>query len=210
MPWRTAVRTPGLPADTRRLGDQRLECHVGLEAGLVSNERPLIGMLASLVQKLLGFCSAADAPYLFFSERPLFGVTLVAGARREALPVEQLYAGIGNGRVTPADLAYCDCQVLLDRAYFLPLGDRSWPDDTRVELEYMDGEPRTALGNWSKAELVAVLGEARAIRFDSGYEVWVYPLARDKRAGEEFVVLVDPSGTVAKTRLRDNARQGDD
>jgi hypothetical protein len=29
--------------------------------------------------------------------------------------------------------------VLVDRAYFMPLGDSSWPDDTRVEFEYMDG-----------------------------------------------------------------------
>jgi hypothetical protein len=28
--------------------------------------------------------------------------------------------------------------VLVDRTYFLPLGDPSWPDDTRVEFEYMD------------------------------------------------------------------------
>src|SRR5687767_14150880 len=64
MTWRTEVRSPGLPADTRRLGDQRVECHVGMEAGLVSNERPLVGMFASLIQKLIGFCSASDAPYL--------------------------------------------------------------------------------------------------------------------------------------------------
>jgi hypothetical protein len=36
------------------------------------------------------------------------------------------------------DLRYCDCAVLLDRAYYAPLGDRSWPDDTLLELEYMD------------------------------------------------------------------------
>ncbi|MBF8279701.1 MAG: hypothetical protein HW385_1133, partial [candidate division NC10 bacterium] len=24
------------------------------------------------------------------------------------------------------------------RTYFLPLGDRSWPDDTLIEFEYMD------------------------------------------------------------------------
>ena len=29
--------------------------------------------------------------------------------------------------------------LLMDGAYFLPLGDRSWPDDTLVHFEYMDG-----------------------------------------------------------------------
>ena len=38
-----------------------------------------------------------------------------------------------------SDLPYCDCEVLLDRTYFVPLGDPSWPDDTLVEFEYMDG-----------------------------------------------------------------------
>ena len=41
----------------------------------------------------------------------------------------------------PAELPYCDCEVLLDRTYFLPLGDRSWPDDTLVEFDYMDDAP---------------------------------------------------------------------
>jgi hypothetical protein len=35
-------------------------------------------------------------------------------------------------------LPYCDCEVLVDRTYYLPLGDTSWPDDTLVEFEYMD------------------------------------------------------------------------
>jgi hypothetical protein len=34
MTWRADVRTPGLPPNTRRLGDLRLECEVGMKAGL--------------------------------------------------------------------------------------------------------------------------------------------------------------------------------
>jgi hypothetical protein len=30
---------------------------------------------------------------------------------------------------------------MLDRTYFLPLGDKSWPDDTLVEFEYMEDKP---------------------------------------------------------------------
>jgi hypothetical protein len=138
MTWRTEIRTPGLPPNTRRLGDLRLECHVGMEAGLISNSLPVFGRIADFLQKMLDFCNASDVPYLFFSERPLFSVTMVAGARREILPVDELYAGVSVGRTTKADLAYCDCQVLLDRTYFLPLGDKSWPDDTLIEYEFMD------------------------------------------------------------------------
>lgn len=140
MTWRTEIRTPGLPPNTRRLGDLRLECQVGLEADLVSNVLPVIGQVANFVQRMLDYCNAGEVHYLFFAERPLFSVTMVAGTRRETLSVDELYAGVGHGLTSNADLAYCDCQVLLDRTYFLPLGDRSWPDDTLIEFEYMDDE----------------------------------------------------------------------
>jgi hypothetical protein len=147
MTWRAEVRTPGLPPGTRRLGDLRLECHVGMEADLVSNVRELrtfFGPMTNARLRERGFCDRSDARYLYFAERPLFRVTLVSGARREALPLERLYAGLSRGDISKDELAHCDCEVLVDRAYFLPLGDRSWPDDTLVEFEYMDGPSASA------------------------------------------------------------------
>ena len=207
MTWRTEIRTPGLPPDTRRLGDLRLECQVGMEAGLVSHYPSVIGRLINLLLDAPDFCNERYVPYLFFSEHPLFSVTMSAGARREILSIGQLYAGIAHGRTPKEELSYCDCEVLLDRAYVLPLGDRSWPDDTLVELEYMERAAANdaILIGWTKADVIAALGETTAIRFDSGFEVWAYqwgpqgpPLAKT----DEFVVLFTPSGVVAKTRLR--------
>src|SRR5262249_35072567 len=103
------------------------------------NVRPFFGDIANFVMRLQGYCDDAGVRYLFFAERPLFGVTLVAGGRREILSVDRLYAGISGDPGMADDLGYCDCEVLLDRTYLAPLGDRSWPDDTLVELEYMDG-----------------------------------------------------------------------
>ncbi|HEX6706797.1 MAG TPA: hypothetical protein VF169_18710 [Albitalea sp.] len=140
MTWRTEIRTPGLPANSRRLGDLRLECQVGLEADLVSNSSP-IGRIADLFTDTESYCDNKESRYLFFAERPLFSVTLVAGARREVLPIDQLYAMASDDPGLKDDLPYCDCEVLVDRTYFLPLGDHSWPDDTRVEFEYMDDRP---------------------------------------------------------------------
>ena len=137
MTWRTEIRTPGLPKDTRRLGDLRLECEVGMEAGLVSNTGSLISRLANLLTDP-GYCKNKDARYLFFAERPLFSVTLTAGARRETLPVDKLYAMASDDPGLKEDLPFCDCEVLVDRTFFLPLGDRSWPDDTLVSFDYMD------------------------------------------------------------------------
>jgi hypothetical protein len=62
-------------------------------------------------------------------------VTLHIGERSEILPFRMLYAG---GDQTRDMLAYCDCQVMLDRTYYAPIWDRSWPDDTLVTFEYMD------------------------------------------------------------------------
>ncbi|WP_300753588.1 hypothetical protein [Janthinobacterium sp.] len=135
MSWRAQVITPGLPPDTRRLGDLRLECRAGMDSGLISNDPQIIAWLSSMLYSTDKVCNQPDGNYLFFADRPLFGVTLVHGGRRVALPFKMLYAG---GEQTPASLPYCDCQVLLDHSYYAPLWDASWPDDSLLELRYMD------------------------------------------------------------------------
>ncbi|MDB5921714.1 MAG: hypothetical protein JWN13_650 [Betaproteobacteria bacterium] len=137
MTWRTDVRTPGLPPNTRRLGDLRLECLVGEEAELISDFLPFFGHIARLLRGG-DYCNQREVQYLFFAERPLFSVTLVAGSRREVVSVDRLYAGISRNPMTRSELQHCDCEVLIDRTYYAPLGDPSWPDDTLLELEYMD------------------------------------------------------------------------
>ncbi|MES2148269.1 MAG: hypothetical protein V4508_00610 [Pseudomonadota bacterium] len=136
--WRAWVQTPGLPPDTRRLGDLRLECRVGMDAGLISNSSPLFGWLSNALTSTEQVCNQPDGNYLFFTERPVFGVTLRYGARSMVLPFRLMYSG---GKETPESLPYCDCQALLDRSYFAPLWDRSWPDDTLLEFEYMEPAP---------------------------------------------------------------------
>ena len=138
MTWRTEIRTPGMPPDPRRLGDLRLECLVGLESDLISNLRPLLGWIVRFIVGTFDYCNRREPQYLFFAERPLFSVTLVSGARREVLSVDRLYGGASADPSFKDDLPYCDCEVLLDRTYFLPLGDRSWPDDTLIVFEYME------------------------------------------------------------------------
>ncbi len=36
---------------------------------------------------------------------------------------------------------FWDCQVMLDRTFYAPIWDKSWPDDTLVEFEYMEDAP---------------------------------------------------------------------
>ena len=76
-------------------------------------------------------------------------------------------------------------------------------------------------GKSTRADVLASLGETLAIRFDSGYEVWVYRFSGDtvakaapaqrvacsgsreteRATNGEFVILFAPSGVVAKTRV---------
>ena len=205
MTWRADVRTPGLPSNVRRLGDLRLECEVGVEAGLVSQYPSAIDSFFDLFRSGGEYCGQKEVRYLFFADRPLFGVRLRSGERVQTLPVEKLYAAaVRGGRKD--ELKYCDCEALLDHAYVLPLGDKSWPNDTLIELEYMDAAPvRSAadeandalLAGMSKPQVRAAYGEAHSVRFPHGYELWAY----ESRASE-FVVLFDPAGRVVKTRIR--------
>lgn len=209
MTWRAEVRTPGLPPDTRRLGDLRLECEVGMKAGLTSQyPRGFFRWLDELFPENPGYCRRAAPRYLFFAERPIFSVTLVDGSRREVLPVDMLYGGASRDPEWKED-RYCDCVALFDRAYFVPLGDESWPDDTLVVLEYMEGgssdESMLSAGKSTKAEVRVALGEAEVVDFASGYEVWVYRERRKEKpaaTAPELVLLFPPSGILAKTRLR--------
>ena len=140
MTWRTEIRTPSLPPNTRRLGDLRLECRVGMEAGLISNSNNIVGRMVKALLDTPAYCDRQVPLYLFFADRPLFSVVLAAGPRREILSIDKLYAAASDDPKLKDDLPYCDCEVLVDRTYVLPLGDRSWPDDTLVEFDYMEGE----------------------------------------------------------------------
>ena len=140
LTWRVSVRTPGLPDGARRLGDLRLECKAGMDAGLISNSAPVFGWLSNLLTDTDQVCASPDGNYLFFAERAIYGVTLHAGSRVEALPFRMLYAA---GDQSAETLPFCDCQVLLERSYYAPIWDRDWPDDTLVVFDFIDGHVGT-------------------------------------------------------------------
>ena len=61
-----------------------------------------------------------------------------------------------------------------------------------------------APGRSSAAEVQAVLGPANVVRFDSGFEVWVYRARSREAQGAlaELILLVDRAGVVRKARVR--------
>lgn len=208
MTWRADVRSPGVPEGMRRLGDLRLECLVGMEAGLVSNNAHLFAWLGDLLTNPDRVCGDPDGRYLFFAERPVFAVTWHARGRSMPAPLRSVYAG---GHVQAPDLPYCDCQVLLDRAWHAPVWDRAWPDDTLLSFEAMDDPPPpgapAAPGvqpGQAREQVRALLGAGTAVAFRDGREAWLYPRADDRHAEgkPEYLVLFDAAGRVVKSRLR--------
>src|SRR5262249_17710719 len=114
-------------------------------------------------------------------------------------------------------LPYCDCQVLLDRSYYAPIWDRSWPDDTLLSFEYMDDPPEPDVQPPTRGAARAALGPPlKQLRFDTGYEVWLYewppahklPPGPDKRPQmAEQVLLFGSDGATRRVRHREPEQQ---
>ncbi|OEZ52437.1 hypothetical protein [Duganella sp. HH105] len=136
LTWRAEIRSPGTPAKTRRLGDLLLECKVGMVADLVAY---VPSPLNVLITKLPDPCRTLPINMFYFTERPLFSVALMQGARRVVLPAAQLH-----GPDAPILTDLQDWYFLRDKAYmmqFKPLYEQGWLDDTLLQFDYMDDDP---------------------------------------------------------------------
>ena len=78
------------------------------------------------------------------------------------------------------------------------------PPFSNPALSMQSASDSITSGKSSKADVLAALGAATVINFDSGYEVWVYRVKSREPAETkaEFVILFSPDGVVKKTRLR--------
>ena len=114
--WRPSVRSPGVPANARRLGDLRVECAVRWAV----EQADVPAFARSLAESFGGACQSALVKVDFFSDRPLREVVLVDGQRREPLPASRIEA---DGHV-----------------FLPPLHDRNWSDDTLVELRGQESD----------------------------------------------------------------------
>jgi hypothetical protein len=134
--WFAEVRSSGLPAGTRRLGDLRLECNVSIVGFVADFPRTPANLGLAMLDNPCGWRGVV---YAFVAERAVFGVTLVDGERRQAIGTDMLY-GTGLEANLLARLLHSgkDWSFLRDRAYRLPLWDSRWPDDTLVEFDFMD------------------------------------------------------------------------
>lgn len=104
------VRSPGWSGDVRRLGDLRLECRVRMAIG--KYEAPFwIIALANGIFMTTDWCGHEYIGWPVATDAPLAGAALVHGERRVELKRE-------------------------GKEYQVPISDKRWPDDTRIELRY--------------------------------------------------------------------------
>jgi hypothetical protein len=111
---RLEVRTPGLPANVRRLGDLRLECQATV--AMIKEDMPWhLNLFLNGVFQTRNWCGTQD--FIWEADTPgtLSGATLVSGARREQVKIS-------------------------DRKFMIPIGDTAWPDDALIELEFAGRE----------------------------------------------------------------------
>jgi hypothetical protein len=111
--WRPDIRSPGVPAGMRRLGDLRLECEV-LWA-VEKMEMPSFQRV--FINAFNGPCKTSAVHTNYVAPRPVRAVTLVSGTRH----------------------AHLDEKWIEDdgRMYVPPLHDASWPDDTLLEFDFL-------------------------------------------------------------------------
>lgn len=112
--WRPDIRSTGVPVNARRLGDLRLECEVrwAVEKGDLSFVQ------RTLFHTLGGPCKTSSVNVLYLAPGQLSSATLISGERRESLPINRLNEG--------------------GHFFSPPIYDKSWPDDTLVEFEFID------------------------------------------------------------------------
>lgn len=121
--WRPDVRTPGTPANSRRLGDLRLECAV--RWAIEQHETPYL--IRKLVAAVGQPCVAARIRNDFIAPGTIRAMYLSHGERRVQLP---------------ADMVEND-----GKEFVAPVQDSSWPDDALLEFEYA---PLARVAKWGR------------------------------------------------------------
>ena len=80
----------------------------------------------------------------------------------------------------------------------------SGPTFRDASLSMQGARDAIVIGSATKADVLTALGSGNVVKFDSGFEVWVYKgrTANTTADRDEFVILFTPSGIVKKTRIR--------
>lgn len=202
--WKPQVTTPGLPADTRRLGDLRVQCQVTYASGL---QHGGLGFLT----KMIGQCGPT-LPFFFLAEREIFAVTVQAPGRERHL----------FGPALP-EHAVTKLTKQRNRYFHPPIEEEQWPDDALVRIHYVDSDGQPASdsaavfeqdvagllpGQTRKADLQALLARGKMRSLSQGRELWTLlersPLPGKEKidAVAELALLFDAEGVLRKHQVR--------
>jgi hypothetical protein len=112
---RPEIRTPGLAANVRRLGDLRLECRVSV--AIAKDQMSFLTKVAlNTLMRGSDWCGKEDMNVAFSADGDLDGATIRHGERSAEL-------------------------VLHDESFMAPLGNPAWPDDALITLKYAAPAP---------------------------------------------------------------------
>lgn len=111
MGWRPRVRSPGVPADARRLGDMRLECEV---AWAVMKDQVSF-VLRTAMSAVGGMCHSPMTALSYRTAKRLASATLVSGERSRPLKLG-------------AD----------GHTYIVPLRDKEWDNESLIVYRFAD------------------------------------------------------------------------
>lgn len=139
--WLAEIKSPDLPENRLRLGELRVNCEVFIKT-LRFREKNDIASLSkrALLAVLPNPCSLETPVIPFLAEHPIFNMILSHGSRLQQLPLRNLYARQMHPSPTNGlnNLQGGWLQLWYDRAFTVPLSDTSWPDDTLIEIEFME------------------------------------------------------------------------
>lgn len=90
----------------------------------------------------------------------------------------------------------------------LPLPNSDAPLFVDKTLSVVQAQRNFVPGQSTQADVLSALGPATVLKFDSGYEVWVYRSRPGRMRDEkrdthtELVMLFSPAGVLEKSRIR--------
>lgn len=135
LAWAVDVRTPGLPAGTRRLGDLRLACRADLYGGAL--QRGLKPPAFYALRAATDVCASRLVNVGFFADEPVFAALIRHDGRQAELPYRWMHGSeVGQTSVVFGLLDWPF--ALRDRMVFFPPDKwADWPHDARIDLEPM-------------------------------------------------------------------------
>lgn len=135
LAWMVDVRTPGLPAHTRRVGDLRLACRADLYGGALA--RGIKPPAFYVMRAATNVCQSSQVVFGFFADEPVFAATLNDGGKRTDLVYRWMHGSEMGQRSVLFPLL--DWPYALRDRFVVPPPPKwpDWPNDALIELEPM-------------------------------------------------------------------------